>query len=129
MRRPGYAILDAVFKVFSSTNLDVGKYMPLQARIELFLLSCVSMQLETNLRADVCDLIGVTDASEKAGGMCRDRYVGLLEAGQEKPEGLCYHISHGDQRLDVEIGGGLVNRDNLIGLLLDPKLVREAWQK
>ena len=31
------------------------------------------MQLETNVRAEISDLIGATDASETHGGMCRLR--------------------------------------------------------
>ena len=42
-------------------------------KIELFILSCIAMQLETNVRAEISDLIGATDASEAHGGMCRAR--------------------------------------------------------
>ena len=36
-------------------------------------LSCVAMQLETNVRAEIADVIGATDASETYGGICRVR--------------------------------------------------------
>ena len=39
------------------------------------------------------------------------------------------HIGLGDHILDVEIDGGAVYRDDLLGQVLDPKLVRPARQK
>ena len=73
MRRPGYAVLQTCFKVFSTSDLDAKKYLPLDARTELLVLCLISPQLETNVRADICDLIGATDASETSSGMCRVR--------------------------------------------------------
>ena len=69
MRRPGYAVLQTCFKVSSTSDLDAKKYLPLDARIELLVLCLISPQLETNVRADICDLTGATDASETSTGM------------------------------------------------------------
>ena len=62
----------------------------------------------------------------KADGICKDGFVGMMEAEPIVPllhVGLCDHI------LDVEIDGGTVYRDDLTGQVLDPKLVRAARQK
>ena len=57
----------------------------------------------------------------------------MLEAGQENSEVVSplplLHVGIGDHLLDVEIDGGVIYRDDLIGQILDPNLVREARQK
>ena len=65
----------------------------------------------------------------KADGVCRDGYVGMLDAGQEKTEVPCYHVGYAGQVFEVEIDGSPIYRDDLTGQPLDPKLVREARQK
>ena len=66
----------------------------------------------------------------QADGICKDGYIGLLEAGQEKTEVLpCLHVGFGDALLVREADGMPVYRDDLTGQVLDSKLVREARQK
>ena len=69
----------------------------------------------------------------KADGVCRDGYVGMLEAGQVKTEVMpimpVLHVGLGDRVLDVEVDGGVIYRDELTGQILDPELVRVARQK
>ena len=65
----------------------------------------------------------------KHDGICRDGYVGMLEAGQEKTEVPCYHVGYAGQVFEIEIDGSPIYRDDLTGQPLDPKLVREARQK
>ena len=68
----------------------------------------------------------------KRDGVCRDGFVGLLEAGQEKADVQpCFHIGIGigSDIYEVEIDGGPIYRDDLTGQVLDSKLVREARQK
>ena len=62
----------------------------------------------------------------KADGICKDGFVGMLEAEPIVP---VLHVGLGDHILDVEIDGGAVYRDDLTGQVLDPKLVRAARQK
>ena len=67
----------------------------------------------------------------KRDGVCRDGFVGLLEAGQEKSDVQpCFHIGIGigSDIYEVEIDGGPIYRDDLTGQVLDSKLVREARQ-
>jgi hypothetical protein len=71
MRRPGYSILASCFNEFSPNQLDMCKHLSHNSRIELFILSCLAPLLETNVRAEIADVIGATDASEEASGMCR----------------------------------------------------------
>ena len=59
----------------------------------------------------------------KADGICKDGFVGMLEAEPIVP---LLHVGLGDHILDVEIDGGAVYRDDLTGQVLDPKLVRAA---
>ena len=66
----------------------------------------------------------------KAGAVCGDGFVGMLEAGQEKTEVMpilpLLLVGLGDHILDVEVDGGVIYRDDLTGQILDPKLVRLA---
>ena len=66
----------------------------------------------------------------KVDGVCRDGFIGLLEAGQEKGDVLpCFNLSIGEDVYEVEIDGGPIYHDDLTGQILDSKLVREARQK
>jgi len=69
----------------------------------------------------------------KADGICKDGYVGMLEASQENSEVVSplplLHVGIGDHLLDVESDGGVIYRDDLTGQILNSKLVREARQK
>ena len=60
----------------------------------------------------------------KHDGICRDGYVCMLEAGQEKTEVPCYRVGYASQVFEVEIDGSPMYRDDLTGQPLDPKLVR-----
>ncbi len=62
----------------------------------------------------------------KADGLCKDGFVGMLEA---EPIVTLLHVGLGDHIFDVEIDGGAVYRDDLTGQVLDPKLVPAARQK
>ena len=66
----------------------------------------------------------------KADGICKDGYVGMLEASQENSEVVSplplLHVGCGDHLLDVEIDGGVIYCDDLTGQILNSKLVREA---
>ena len=65
--------------------------------------------------------------------MCKNGYVGMLEASQENSEVvsplLWLHVCIGDHLLDVEIDGGVLYCDDFTGQILNPKLVREDRQK
>ena len=70
----------------------------------------------------------------QADGVCKDGFVGMREAGQEKSEVLpsvvpLLHVGLGDHILDVEVDGSPVYRDDLTGQVLDGKLDRAARQK
>ena len=65
----------------------------------------------------------------KHDGICRDGYVGMLEAGQEKTEAPCYHVGYAGQVFEIDIDGTPIYRDDLAGQPLDPKLVQAARQK
>ena len=63
-----------------------------------------------------------------ADGVCKDGFVGMLDAGQEKTEVLpsivpLLHVGLGGQTLDVEVDGSPIYRDDLTGQIPDPKLV------
>ena len=49
--------------------------------------------------------------------ICRDGFVGMLEAGQEKTEVmstlLLLHVGLGHQLLDVDVDGDVIYRDDL----------------
>jgi hypothetical protein len=63
MRRPGYSVLHSCFIEAKTEELDVAKALKPTSRIELFMLSCLSGLLETNLRADLVGGVGASDAS------------------------------------------------------------------
>ena len=48
----------------------------------------------------------------KADGICKDGFVGMLEAEPIVP---LLHVALGDHILDVEIDGGVIYRDDLTG--------------
>ena len=57
-------------------------------------------------------------------GTCKEGFIGLLGASMERTEvapARC--MNYGGQILEVEIGGGLIYRDDLTGQVLDPALV------
>ena len=70
----------------------------------------------------------------QADGVCKDGFIGTLEARQEKSEVVpsvvpLLHAGLGDHILDVEVDASPVYRDDLTGPVLDGKLVRAARQK
>ena len=66
----------------------------------------------------------------KRDGICKDGYVGMLEAGQERAEVLpTYHIAVGEHVLEIQIDGGPIYRDDLTGQVLDSVLVAAARKK
>ena len=69
----------------------------------------------------------------KADGICKDGFVVMSEAGQEKTEVMpilsLLHDGLNDHLFDVDVDGGVIYGDDLTGHILDPKLVRLAGQK
>ena len=63
-------------------------------------------------------------------GICKDGFVGLLDARMEKTEVLpLLHVDLGSQLYEIEADNGPVYRDDLTGQVLDSKLVAEARKK
>ena len=88
-------------------------------------------------------LIGFRDQL-RADGTYKDGFVGLMESGQEReamavmPAQITLEIvdytvytlkDKNGSILNVQIGSGVVYRDDLIGQILDPDLVRIARAK
>ena len=53
-----------VSKFQQSIKLDQRCPLPAMCRVELFIASLIAPLLETNIRSEVCPLIGATDASK-----------------------------------------------------------------
>ena len=70
----------------------------------------------------------------QADGVCKDGFVGMLEAGHENTEVVpsvepLLHVGLGDHILFVEVDRSPVYRDDLTGQIIDRKLVHAARQK
>ena len=63
-------------------------------------------------------------------GVCKDGFIGLLDARMEKTEATpLLHVEFGSQLYTIEADNGPVFRDDLTGQVLDSKLVAEARKK
>ena len=66
----------------------------------------------------------------KFDGVCKDGFVGMLDAKMEKTDVLSvFHLGTVDQIFGIEVDGETVYRDDLTGQVLPPRPVREARQK
>ena len=70
----------------------------------------------------------------RADGVCRDGFVSMLQAGQEREEiparACCYNLtSSSGHVLKVQVDNDKTFRDDLTGQLLVPALVAEARKK